>query len=257
MTSMHCFLELIRKELYLFKQAFLSNFIDVCVMATTNTVVYGYFMSKMGLNSTYGFFILIGAVSTFALFMTIGKASGMAQDIEDKKIANLLILPIKSQAVFASQAIAWAIGGSILSLCLIPLGKLILWNSFDLSQLSLYKFGLIFLTGNLFYGFFALWIASWITDLRYISWLWCRVINPLFMFCGYFYTWKAVCEVSPVLGALHLLNPLLYVLEGTKAAVLGQTGFLPFWVCFFALWGFMGLFGAHAIYRLKKRLDCV
>ncbi|MEI6241906.1 MAG: ABC transporter permease [Chlamydiota bacterium] len=252
-----CFLELIRREMYLFFKEFTSRIIDISIVLASNVLVFGYLMSKMGLNTSYGAFILVGAISSFGLFITISRATVLAQDANDKKISNFLILPISSSAVFISIAFSWALQTSILSLCLFPLGKLLLWNKFDLSHFSIIKFVLMFISTNLFYGFFALWIASFVTNLRDTSWLWCRVINPLFMFCGYYYSWQAVYELSPAIGTLHFLNPLLYVLEGTKAAILGQTGYLSFWICLFAVCSFGTLFACHAISRFKKQLDCV
>jgi len=134
---------------------------------------------------------------------------------------------------------------------------LLLWGKFDLSHASWGKFIFIFITSNLFFGFFALWIASLVTSLRNISWLWCRVINPLYMFCGFFYTWKSAYELSHFVGYLHLINPLIYIVEGSKASILGQTGYLPFWNCFFILWVFIAVFGFDAVRRFKKRVDFV
>jgi len=252
-----CFLQLVRREMYLFFQGFLSRFMDISFVLCTWGVVFGYLMVNSGLKSSYGAFILVGSIASFGLFETIQRATCLAQDVTDNKIDNFLILPISSSSVFVSIAISWAISTGILTLCLFPLGKLILWGRFDLSHASWVKFTLIFVTSNLFYGFFALWVASLVTNLRNISWLWCRIINPLYMFCGFFYTWKSAYELAHFVGYLHLINPLIYVLEGTKASILGQTGYLPFWNCFFVLWAFIAVFAFDAIRRFKKRVDFV
>lgn len=255
--AIKCFFQLVRREMYLFFKEFLSRFIDISIMLSAWVFVFGYLMVNSGLKNSYGSFILIGAISSFGLFETIQRATCLAQDVTDKKITNFLILPISSSLVFVSIAVSWAISTGILTLFLFPLGKIILWKKFDLSEISLIKFVLIFLTSNLFYGFFALWISSYVINLRNISWLWCRVITPLYMFCGFFYTWKTVYEVSHWIGYLHLLNPLIYILEGTKAAIFGQQGYLPFWACLFVLWAFTAFFGLGAIRRFKKRIDFV
>ncbi len=257
MSSFRCFYELIRREMFLFFKQFTSRLIDISVILCTWVIVFGYLMVNSGLKSTYGAFILVGAIASFGLFETIWRATCLAQDVTDKKITNFLILPISSTFVFISIAVSWALSTGLLSLCLFPLGKLLLLNKFDLSNICFYKFILIFTVGNLFYGFFALWVASLVTNLRNTAWLWARVINPLYMFCGFFYTWKSAYELANWVGFLHLLNPLLYILEGTKAAVLGQKGYLSFWVCFTVLWAFTFFFAFDAIKRFKKRIDCV
>ena len=58
-------------------------------------------------------------------------------------------------------------------------------------------------------------------------------------------------------GYLHLVNPLLYVMEGMRAATLGQEGYLPFWFSLAGLTIFTVGFAWDAIRRLQKRLDCV
>ncbi|MBM3184388.1 MAG: hypothetical protein FJZ64_03690 [Chlamydiae bacterium] len=83
------------------------------------------------------------------------------------------------------------------------------------------------------------------------------MINPIFMFGAYFYTWVSLEKLSPTFAWITLINPIVYVLEGMRSAALGQEGHLPFWVCFFSLWGFIFVFASHAIYKLKRRLDCV
>jgi ABC-type polysaccharide/polyol phosphate export permease len=254
---MRCFLEIIRKEIYLFFKEFISRFIDISIILATNVIVFGYLMAGVGIKVNYGSIILVGAIASFGLFETIGKATYLAQDVTDKKISNFLILPISSSYVFIAIAISWAICTSMLSLCLFPIGKLILWNNLDLSNFSFFKFILIFSTGNLFYGFFSLWISSLVMNLRNVSWLWCRIINPLFMFCGYYYSWRAVYNLSHLIAYFHFVNPLLYILEATKASVLGQGEYLPFWICCCMLWLFIGIFAFDAVRRFRKRLDFI
>ena len=54
-----------------------------------------------------------------------------------------------------------------------------------LSKISLWKFPLIFILSNLFFGFFALWISSVLKKMSSISHLFvARVINPMYMFRG-------------------------------------------------------------------------
>jgi len=256
MSRIKCCLEIIKKELFLFFKSFKDSIIDISIILATNMIVFSYLM-HVDMGKNFSSFIFVGAIASFGLFESVGRAMFLAQEATDRKITRLLILPVPSSYVFTSIAISWAVCSAILVLCIFPLGKLLLWNSVDFSNLALLKFVVIFITANVFYGFFSLWIASLITNLRNSSWLWARVINPLFMFCGYYYSWRSAYEFSHLVGYFHFLNPLLYVLEGTKAAFLGQRDFLPFWICLLSLWIFIGIFRYDAIRRFKKRLDCV
>jgi ABC-2 type transport system permease protein len=257
MSSIKCCLALIKKEMILFFKEFKSRFIDIAIILVTNVVVFSYFITKSGINNSFGSSIFVGAIASFGLFESIWRATLLAQDAMDRKMTNFFVLPIPVSYVFISIAVSWAICSGILVICLVPLGKVLLWSRIDFSHASIWRFIVIFITGNIFYGFFSLWIASLVTNLRNTSWIWARLINPLFMFCGYYYSWRSVNDFSPLAGYVHFLNPLLYVLEGTKAAVLGQGQFLPFRSCFFVLCIFILICAYDGIKRFKKRLDCV
>lgn len=252
-----CFQGLVAKEMYLFLKNCHNTFLDVAFMLATNAVVFGYFMSSKGLGAGYGPFILVGAIATFGLFDITWKATLLAHDMHQKKINNYLTLPVSTGQVFFSFAVSWGMQTGLISLVMIPIGKIILWNQWDLAYFNIWKYLLIFIPANLFYGVFALWVSSLVTNLRNTSWMWYRLINPLFMFCGFYYSWKSVYQLSHEIGYLHLINPLLYILEGTKGAVLPPEGFLPFGYCVLAVWFFIFVMGYDAIKRLKKRVDSV
>ncbi|MBN1915217.1 MAG: ABC transporter permease [Parachlamydiales bacterium] len=252
-----CFYALTQRELKLFFQQFFSRLIDEIVVLASWVLVFGYLMAESGLTKDFGTFIMAGAIASFGLWETTSRATFFAQDISDETINNFLILPLSSTWVFVSTAIAWAIGTSTLILMLLPIGKILLWNSFSIAHVSWWKFFFIFISGNLFYGVFALFISSLISTLRNTSWLWTRVINPLYMFCGFFYTWQSAYNVSHWIGYFNLLNPILYIVEGTKGTMFGPEGYLPFWICLTAIWLWIGIFGTLAIYRLKKRTHCL
>ena len=77
------------------------------------------------------------------------------------------------------------------------------------------------------------------------------------MFGAYYYSWQSAYAFSPVFGYISLVDPLVYIMEGTRSAVLGPEGYLPFWICMTTLWCFIFAFGYFACKRLKRRLDAV
>lgn len=253
-----CFFELIRREMVVFSKVIVGKYIDSGIMLITGVLVFSYFMGEFGLSKNYGAFILVGSIASFGFFEVVNRVADLIQDLNgDRVICNFLILPLPSTLVFCSIAVGWAISSSLITIFLFPLGKLILFNRFDLSNMSLWRFFLMFFTFNIFYGFFALWIASLVKHMRDLGWLWCRIINPLYMFGCYFFLWSATYAMSPLIGYLHLLNPIVYVMEGARAAILGQEGYLPFYLCEGVLVFLIFIFGWHGIKRLKERLNCI
>ena len=84
---------------------------------------------------------------------------------------------------------------------------------------------------NLFFGFFALWLSSVVKGMTSLNSLWLRYIAPMWMFGGYVYSWQQAYSMSHVVGYISLVNPMIYVMEGMRAAALGNANYLPFWVC--------------------------
>jgi len=246
------------KDLRQFRRLYPSKSFDTCFLFFTNIIVFGYFMPELGVPASYGPFILIGAIASFGLFDIIPQVGELIFDIEgDKKITFTLAMPIPYWIVFGQLAIKWALNTFLLCIPLFLVGKLILWKEFDLTKINYFQLILMYPTVCLFFGFFSLWLTAVLKKIHNLSSLFLRVINPIFMFGGYFFSWHASFELSPIIAYVILINPLIYVMEGMRAATLGQMGYLPFWNCFFALWGFILILGTYAIFGLRKRLDCV
>lgn len=257
-SSLNVFFQLLRRDLYAFWREYPSKLFDTAFMFFTNMIVFAYLMPEQWLDSSYGPFIMIGAIASFGLIEVVGKTSILLADIQgDRTISQTLILPVRSEAVFAYIGVLWALTSIFLSVLLFPFGKILLFKRFDLEAISYVRLIPMYISSNLFFGFFSLWLASILKGIEGINTLWMRAINPLWMFGAYFYSWRAALDLSPVMGYASLINPMVYIMEGMRAAALGQKGFLPFWVCLVMVWVFILACALHAIHRLKKRLDCV
>ena len=252
------FFQFIRKDLTGFRRIYFGKFFDTCFLFFTNVIVFGYFMPQLGVESTYGSFILVGAIASFGLFDIIAQVGELIFDIEGDRTINFsLSMPVPSWVVFIQLAVKWALNTFLLCVPLFIVGKLLLWDQFELSHIHWGKLLLIYPTTCLFFGVFSLWLTSIIKKLKSLSSLFLRFINPLFMFGGYLFTWQASFELNSLIGYLILCNPMIYVMEGMRSATLGPEGYLPFWNCFFALWAFNIGLGWIGISKLRKRLDCV
>ena len=250
------FWQLMLKDLIQFKHEYKDRVINTFMLFLTNVLVFAYFIP--GIGTDYGSFIMIGAIASFGLFDIVGQVSMLIADIEgDRAITFTLSFPIPSWMVFMQMGMRWAIQSFLLVLILFPIGKFFLWTTFDLATVHYGKLLLIFITANLFFGSFALWLGSMLKKMGDITHLFLRFINPLFMFGAYFYPWREALKLSDILGYGTLINPMVYVMEGMRAAALGQMGYLPYWLCLGMLWVFILACGTHATRRLKRRLDCV
>ncbi len=257
-TAWHVFRQLLLRDLTIFKRDYWNKFIDMAIVFANNVLIFGYFMGSEGLSQSYGPFLLIAAIGSFGLIEVVGKIALFLSDMEgDKAISQILIMPIPSTLVFIYMAAFWAISSGVLAILLFPLGKLLLWTRFDLGAISYLRLIPIFIASNLFFGAFALWLSGAISGLSNLNALWLRYVVPLWMFGTYFFSWKDAWQVHPIFASFLLLNPIVYVIEGMRAATLGQEGYLPYWVSLLAIIAFTLACTTHAIHRLKRRLDCV
>ncbi|MCC5833044.1 MAG: ABC transporter permease [Chlamydiales bacterium] len=256
--SLTVFIQLLRRDLLAFKRDFGGKFFDTAFLFFTNVIVTAYFMSQEWVNPQFGPFIMIGAIASFGLIEVVGKVGSMIADLDgERTISQTLVFPIKPGMVFAYIGFFWAISSALLTLFLFPLGKVLMYTRFDLAKVSYLRLIPMFILANLFYGYFSLWITSLLKGISSLSSIWMRAINPMWMFGAYFYSWEAAYALSPVVGYASLINPMVYIMEGMRAAALGQEGFLPFWICIVVVAGYTVVLGMHSVHRLKKRLDCV
>ena len=256
MSGLSVFLQLLRKDLIVFRKGFVREFIDTIILFFTNVVSFGYLMPTG--EKDYTPFFVVGAIASFGFYGIVGKIGKLLADIDgERKIFHTLAMPMTTATAFCYIAISWATTSLIVSALLFPIGKAFAYSRWDLSSFSLWRVVLMLATSNLFFGFFALWLSSVIDGMSNLNSLWRRYIAPIWLFGGYVYSWHTAYAMSPGFAWVSLVNPMLYVMEGMRSAALGPEGYLPFWVCFFVLWVSIIGCGAVAIKKMKAKLDCI
>lgn len=254
----YCFFQIILKQIKIFFKIFKSKLTDLFIFTFTTATVFGYIMPKLGVGNQYGPFILVGLVPLISFFEAIQQSTILISDMETtKKISYLLTLPMPSSITILSIGISWAICNMIYSFWIIPIGMVFFFKYFHLFKISIFKFLVIFLSFSTFFGIFSLWLSSIVKSMKYVSLIWARVANPLFMFGGYFYYWHSLFDISKFFGFLNLLNPVLYAMEGIRGALLANTKTINFWICCLVLWSYTFFLGYFAVKILKRRLDAV
>jgi ABC-2 type transport system permease protein len=253
------FWQLFRTELIEFKKTFFNRTIDLCIMTFCILVVMGYlFSTQFNMPVNFGVFTLAGTIGAMGLWESYPRAFGIIADLEGPNvISSYLTLPIPSWLVLITKMLYWAFCCTIKSLLVLPIGKLLLWDSLSLASINWFQFLTMLCVTNIFYGIYILFIAAVIPNIEAMESAWTRLNFPLwFLGCSQF-SWFTFYTLSPKLAYLDLLNPITYIMEGSRAAMLGQEGSLPFGACVGMLCIFSILFGAIGMTRLKKRLDFV
>lgn len=252
------FVELLRRDMLMFRFDYLKAIINSMIWLFCTVIVSNYVLSAMGIQAGFGVFILVGSVASVSLFRSIHSIPGLLGDIEGEgAISYYLTLPMKQAMVFVRYAVSFAIKAALVSISVLIFSKLIMWQVFDLSNLCLLKYCIIFIVSHSFIGFFALLIAAYTPNMSYFENVWSRVVFPMWFLGGYQFNWFTLYKQLPILAYLNLLNPLTYILEGHRVAFLGQAGYLNFWICCLMLILFNLIAAYGGVRKFMRRLDCV
>lgn len=245
-------------DLIIFKRIALSKFINIACWVTCILFVNSYILPKLGITQSFGllsFSAMVAAAGMFELFSTV---VDMVIDFElGKVIYYYATLPLPFWMVLVRKMISVAITHSIITLSILPLGKILLWHDFNLLQVNWLQFFIILMVGNLFYGAFAIFVSSVVKTRERIGLVWTRFLFPLWFLGGFSFSWFTLKIVSPRLAYVDLINPMIYMTEAYRAAIIGPKGFFPFYYSIAALLIFSLFFGYLGIVRLKKHLDFV
>jgi ABC-type multidrug transport system permease subunit len=215
-------------------------------------------MPAFGLTTAYAGFLIASLTVSAGLFEVWSSVTNLVSDFDGDNITSYyLTLPMPSWLVFVEKMAYYTINTAIMGILVLPISKLLAWNLFDLSKFDLFKFFLLFMLANVFYAAFTLWITSKVANLTKIGTVWMRFVYPLWFLGGFQFSWEVLHTTSPILAYVSLANPLLYVMEGARASILGQEGSLNFWLCAGMLAFFTCLCSWQGISQLKKRLDFI
>lgn len=252
------FIWLIWRDIRVLGKNFVSSLIDAALLPIGWTFTSGYVMPLLGVPDNYGAFMLAGLAAGMCFNSTGTDGGNLVSDLEGpKSISYELSLPITYWMICIKTAIVYALRSMALNIFIFPIGALMLWGKIDIAAISYGKFLLIYLVANLMYGFFSLLVALSVKDNANYGRFWIRWGWLLFTSGGFQFSWHIMKEAVPIFGYISLLNPLLYPFEGMRAALLGQSEYINFWICLTVTALFTALFAIGALKIFKKRLDCV
>ncbi len=258
LLSINTCLNLVRRDMHVFWPTFLDRFINGTIWVVLTVVIFQYVFPQMGMSEDYAVFMACANTMSWGFFEVMGNVATLVGDLTGpKSIEYDLTLPLPQWMVFVRMAISNALQAMVIALFILPISKIVLWKQFSLAHFSFMKFTGIFIVGNLFYGFFSLWLASMTKNLEHINNVWMRVVFPLWWIGGYQFSWGTMYKMSPVMAKVTLLNPLVYAFEGVRGSVLGQSDYISFGYCVAALIFGSIITGYIGTKKMMQRLDCL
>jgi len=253
------FYNLLKKDVYVyFRNNYIGDLIDNIIWTSSFIFIANYILPQLGLSASYGAFFAISMIVSVAFWDTWNTTTQFISDLDGNRVIEYyLTLPLPATLYFIKQICSFAVRAGALSLGIIPVAKIILWNQLSFSQVMFFNTIIIFIASVFFCATMSLMMASMVKNISHLGHVGIRVLFPMFSWGGTQYSWFTILGLSPWFAYISLINPLLYATEGMHAAMLGQSGYLPFWICVMMVLIFTFVFGWVSISRIKKRLDCV
>lgn len=257
-SYLHTMYYLFATDIKVFLQIIQDKLVNMFVWLVIGSIVNIYLLPSYGITTAYGTFMIASMAASAGLFEQFSSTVKLISDFEGDNVTGFYFtLPMPSYLVLVAYMAFYALCTFTLCIGIIPVAKLLFWNHFNLSQFSFIKYALMLFVTSLFYGAFTLWLAGMVSGMQRIGSVWMRFIYPMWTFGGFQYQYGALLKISPIMARISLINPQLYIMEGTRAAILGQEGYLNIWLCAGMVFMFTILCGMHAIYLIKRRLDFV
>jgi ABC-type polysaccharide/polyol phosphate export permease len=248
---------LVWADLTVFKQNLVDKIIDIGIWVILTIVVTGYVMPFFGL-SNFGPFQFGGVLAAIGLFELYSSVVDVVVDLEGDRVINYnLTLPIPSVLALLSKSIYYFTVYVVLTVAMLPIGWGCLMSQWHTMDISYFKLALVIIFQSMFYACFVLWAASMVPNMGQFGKIWSRFIFPMWFMGGFQFSWLALYHAIPTLAYINVINPMIYITESMRAALLGQTGYANFWLCLLAITFFSMMSLALGIRNLKKRLDFV
>ncbi len=245
------------RELLLMRQEFFGKFVDAIIWPVIMAVIFGYVLPHVGFPANYGGFMMVSSIVAVGFYYTCEYAFMLCQDLDGvRTIDNYLILPFSHRTIVLRAGIMLSFNSFVLSTPLIFVSKLFMLDKLPFNNFNLVAFVPLLALMNAVFGLFFLWLVGMVKSEFFIHTR-IRVVDPLFMFGCFMYSWQTLDMVMPTFAIAILFNPVTYAMEALRACVLGPSGSMSLMTTTVALAAFAVLFGFLAQRSLKKRLDYV
>ena len=191
-------------------------------------VVFGFLLPKMGMiGRGYSTIMLPGVL---ALSLTLSAIQSVAlpmmQDFGfTKEIEDRLLSPVPIQLVAVEKVVSGVLQGIVAALFVLPVARLIMGPIPGLSFGNAPLLLAVTILGGAAFSAMGLYLGTRIPPPQ-IGLMFSVIVAPMIMFGCTYYPWAGLTHV-PLMKWLVLINPLVYVSEGMRAALTPGVPHMP------------------------------
>ena len=198
--------------------------------------IFGFVMPKMGIvTAGYQALMLPGILALSLTLSAIQSVSlplaidfGATKEIEDR-----LLAPAPIRLVAFEKIINGVLQGIVSAAFVLPIARLIMGPIPGLSFAHIPLLIGITIFGGFAFSTIGLFLGTAIPPQQ-IGMMFSVVVAPMIMFGCTYYPWAGLSRI-PVMQMLVLVDPLVYVSEGMRAALTPATPHMPLWMIFLVL----------------------
>lgn len=235
-----------------------GRLIDAAIVSSLQILAISQFFPLLGMPNNMIAPLFLSTITQITFSISYGIAFNYVADLHNNRFINYqIILPMPKLFLFAEYILVFMIEISLVSLPLIISASLFLGPLFPVADANWPAAVLIYLLATFFYAALFLYLAFNCPYTWFLDNVWPRRLAILFLFGCSFFTWKKLYNFSPYLATLFLLNPVTFIHEGFRAALLGGNDYLPLWICIPVVFLFCLLIIFLLTRAIKKRLDPV
>jgi len=216
--------------------------------------IFGFLMPRMGIIGRNYTSIMLPGVLALSLTLSAVQAVAlpMVQDFGfTKEIEDRLLAPVPIELVAIEKIVSGVIQGVIAALFVLPIARLIMGPIPGLTFARAGTLLLMTILGGASFSAIGLFLGTGIAPQQ-IGLMFSVILAPMLMFGCTYYPWRGL-DAVPVMKYAVLIDPLVYVSEGLRAALTPSLPHMNVWASTGALVLLTALFTALGLKTFMKR----
>jgi len=222
------FLALLLRDLRVARRELAYFMIRTTMQPLLFVVVFGWLLPAMGfVTGDYRAALLPGILAVSLAFSAVQSVAlpmvaefGWTREIEDR-----LLAPVPTWLVAFEKVVAGVFQGFIAALFVLPVARLLMGPVEGITFMELEKLAAVILLGGASFSSLGLLLGTAI-NTEQIGLMFSVIVAPMIFFGAAYYPWAGLSTV-PLMKWLVLINPLVYVSEGMRAALTPQLPHMP------------------------------
>jgi ABC-2 type transport system permease protein len=227
-SPMRVFLAILMRDVVVARRELPYFLVRTALQPVLFVIVFGFLLPKLGfMKGDYGTALLPGIVALCLSLSAIQSVAlpMMADFGYTKEIEDRLLSPIATELVAVEKMVSGVLQGIVASAVVLPIARLVMGPipGFTLAHLPMLL--LMTILGGATFSALGLYLGTAIPPQQ-IGLMFSVILAPMIMFGCAYYPWAGLSAV-PALKWGVLINPMVYVAEGMRAALTPSIPHMP------------------------------